>query len=93
MPRTLTKTTFLFAFLGAFPMGLFAQKPGPIPITPQTIDFVTSLSQSIDQLVTQHTDLFVSDVMTLLNAIAAFQLVRLAIRWMWHPYGDVARTG
>jgi type IV secretion system protein VirB6 len=86
MPRTITKAAFLFAFLGAFPTGLFAQTRGPIPITPQTIDFVTSISQSIDQLVTQHTDLFVGDAMTLLNAIAAFQLVRFAIRWMWHPY-------
>lgn len=78
------------ALIGAialvFPAGAFAHNAGPIPITPQTLDFVTSISQSIDQLVTQHTDLFVSDAMTLLNVLAAFQLVRFAIRWMWHPF-------
>lgn len=70
----------------ALPAGAFAQGLGPVPITPHTIDFVTSISHSIDLLVTQHTNLFVSDAMTLLNVLAAFQLVRLAIRWMWRPY-------
>src|SRR5579875_1233207 len=85
MPR-LFKPVLLFAVGAGLPAGAFAQNVGPIPINPQTIDFVTSISQSIDQLVTQHTDLFISDATTLLNVIAAFQLIRLAIRWMWHPY-------
>jgi hypothetical protein len=85
MVRMLSKFGFLLAIAAAVPAGALAQSR-PIPITPQTIDFVTSISQSIDQLVTQHTNLFVSDAMTLLNVVAAFQLVRLAIRWMWHPY-------
>jgi hypothetical protein len=84
--RRLSKIAFLFAIIAAAPACALAQNLGPIPINPQTFDFVTSISQSIDQLVTQHTDLFVSDATTLLNVIAAFQLVRLAMRWMWHPY-------
>jgi len=87
MVRMLSKFGFVLVIASAVPASALAQNAGPIPITPQTIDFVTSISQSIDQLVTQHTNLFVSDAMTLLNVVAAFQLVRLAIRWMWHPYG------
>jgi hypothetical protein len=86
MFRTSSKILLVLLIAVAFPASGLAQNLGPIPITPQTVDFVTSISQSIDQLVTQHTDLFVSDAMTLLNVLAAFQLVRFAIRWMWHPY-------
>lgn len=86
MCSSLPKFGLVITAVAVLPATAFPQNAGPIPITPQTIDFVTSISQSIDQLVTQHTALFVSDAMTLLNAIAAFQLIRLAIRWMWHPY-------
>jgi hypothetical protein len=68
-----------------------------IPGNQQTLDYLTWGTKAIDDLVTSHMDLFVTDGFRLANVLAVLILTIKGVRWMfhgvshWHAHFDLAQ--